>query len=257
MSDDKRTRAFAGGRSLRVLSGIYKLANHASALNKVSFDPDELRLLFVQDWQRSSLTTAYELTEAGPLNRQTLYVEIENPMPLNWMAPRLEFTFNWATCREGFLVPRRKGYTVEEPARILIGQTPLRSKFEEVVMHECRIAYEWGLVLWVFEQLNQPAYNTTPAQVRYIWPALLPILRMANEHAMANELASPSSRAGDSARCPSWVLPYIKPTYDIIAKGVILHEVPEVEVDKTITYKLYSPTFKMDNGLSFKGYVPT
>jgi hypothetical protein len=86
----------------------------------------------------------------------------------------------------------------------------------------------------------------------------VPILRSAGEDQLAHNLAQPSPRAGDKATAPPWILPYLKPTYDIVAKSFLLREVQEPKIDNGgVTYKLHMPSFEDGQGHQFSGFVPS
>lgn len=261
MAEQRTTRAFSGGSYMRVERGITVMADHCRQLDVVDFTCFELKELFIKEWQRDALTMAYDLQEGGPLGQQNLYVQFTDThvRPSVWLKPRIRFRFDWPGVREGFLVPAKWGWSREFPAKLLKEAPPeLAAKFDKVTSDETRHAYEWGLVRWVFESLNVPEHCTTPAQMRYVWPALVPIVRAGGADELASSLSQPSSRAGDSASVPSWIAPYLKTTYDIVAKAVLLREVArEVPVEKGLTYKLHGPNFEISKGVSFAGYVPT
>jgi len=258
MPDDTKrtTRAFTGGSYWRTLAGIDKLAKHAKSLKQVQWSPDELMHLFMPDRMREPMTQAWRLLEGGPGNLQTLLVGFDNLMPMQWEHPRMAFTFKWPEVRSGFMVPVRYGLSVSHPAALQTNEGQLYEKWRRMLEHEMRIAYEWGLVKHTFMTLNAADACTTPAQMRYLWPALVPILNVAGENVLARQLAQASTRAGDKARCPPPLQPYLKQTFDIVAKGVLLQEVPSITVTSTdpITYKLHEPKFTDGKGVDFPGY---
>jgi hypothetical protein len=95
--------------------------------------------------------------------------------------------------------------------------------------------------------------NTTPAQVRFVWPAVVQLLKQSSpSHPLLAGLQRESPRAGDNARIPAEVQAFIKPTYDIVTKSILLQELADNPQAPRFRCRMWNMQFSMD-GNTFSG----
>jgi hypothetical protein len=251
--------AFNHAFASRIERTINDLAVKQNRLHQVQFSCEELRQLFIPPTQRRTLTHAYQLQEGGPYGFQQLYVAFSNPVCLPWYKPRMKFQFKWENTSDGFLVPRQ-GWSSDNPATVLDdAPAELVEKFNDIVLYEVTTSFDWGLVKWVFNMLNNPEHAcTTVAQIRYLWPCLVTLLQKSDLDEVARSVAEPSQRAGDRAKAPPYVMEHLKAAYDVVAKVALLEDLPMLDVVAGETgYLLVNPCFEVADTamgkISFQG----
>jgi len=247
--------AFSGTKQHKVEQSITSYAFQQRRMHQESFTTEELKLLFIPEEWRRSLSQAYELTFAEPYGWQRIYVAFPNVQPLAMHKPRISFTFNYDQNNTGFLVPS-VGYKVDSPAHVLESAPPeLVERFNELVRHETQVSYEWGLVRWVFRELNKVEWCTTPAQIRYLWPCIYNLCRKQKSlEELAKSIEQASPRAGDKAKCPPWAIRHLKESYDVVARIALMDNLPVLDaIPATVSYELVNPTFQVNDRIEFQG----
>jgi hypothetical protein len=202
---------------------------------------EDLRQLFIPAHLRHSLKEAFGV--ASPrFADQELVVEVtmdnsERNLSGN---DKLLATFKWdhTTAPEGFFVPREGRCTLQQDI-----SDELRDKWNYVGDSLARISWEFGLVTETFKQLNTNGFCNTPAQMRYVWPAIRHIADKAKLRDLHLEEAS--ARAGDRARVPVQIQDFLVPTVNIINRTLLIDKVEPNE----------RPEFRLN--VNAPGYVVT
>lgn len=243
--------AFSGFNCHRVIGAIHNMATRISNMAKPTFTLEELSELFIPPPLQVYLRVAYEAVQ--PLYQQDLRVSLGNrrieghETAVSAINTAVRFTWSYDKSPSAFFVPHGL-QTIQETA-----SPELVEKFNDATNRMLRVSYEWGLVQWVFRSLNQPGYCSTPQQMRYIWPSILPILtQVAGYTPLVKELQVESARAGDKARAPTEVQPYLRTSYDIVTRAILLLE-NEASPRGGVFYSLESMLFELPEGLQIGG----
>jgi hypothetical protein len=132
---------------------------------------------------------------------------------------RAHWTYD--TLPDGFITTEPTCGEHNDPCHHLNGRPPdeLRDKFVGMAEQMVRVGGEWATVKWVLQTLQNKLH--TPQQMRYVWPAIY-TLATAAKLDIAESLSQASSRAGTNAAVPKEVLPYIKPSYEVVSRSVLL-----------------------------------
>jgi hypothetical protein len=247
---------------ITIASDLYKLA-------KQPFSGSELMNLFLPSVFRRPMMLAFKETRGQGMQQQ-LHIDLKSFAPdaeemgiYNINSGMLVFSWTHATMQADGWFPRHtqggdRGFPITE--FVDDANPEIREKFLDVVSRLIRISMEWGLVMRVFMDLNQPGYCATPAQMRYVWPSILLLLKRIDDPAargMVKELTHISARAGDKARIPAPIANLIKPSYDVVTKSVMIFDHENLEiVDRTgqnsAFYMLREPAFTA-SGLAYSG----
>jgi len=205
-----------------------------------------LRQLFVPAELRDLLTNAY--AKAAPIGSVfDLYVGHDTPFGRGGNQAKFRFKWDFGSVRDGFFVPH--GFGNRELAPVVHYQSDadpyLRTEFDTLLTNLCDLSWRFGMVMHVLNKLNDA--NRTPAQLRFVWPAIVPLLRRAGFHADAEDIAEPSWRAGDSAKVPSELADYVKPAGDMVARATLVESKPLAAMN--VRYEMSVTTFNHFDGL--------
>lgn len=212
-----KAKAFSDSMAYQIERAIVMTGMRMLVLNMEEFSFDELKLLFVEPDKRDFLTKAYQATKGHNINNMELFAQA----PLNRC--RIRFQWRYMDADGAFFVPRDEGgLRIHALTARADAPQELRERYEDMAERLERTSREWGLVRFVFTQLNQHGYCNTPPQMRYVWPAIPTLLNYAGLGDLAKTLAQPSSRAGDKARIPAQAAPYIRETYDIVTRSILV-----------------------------------
>jgi hypothetical protein len=226
-------KAFTQSDYHRLYHAVEALSHTQMSHMYDDFTADELRELFVPEVYRTALTTTYSIEHEHKANGE-IFLSLLRCLPNRDSVfgddPRalcypkdvtLRVMFNRSTLPDGFITPSPIFGSHTAPITGLRGRpsTELHEKFISTMQTMVRVAGEWATVKWVLERLH----NTlkTPQQVRYVWPAAYTLATQAQLQ-IAEDLANPSSRAGNNAACPAEVMPYLKASYEVVARSVLL-----------------------------------
>ena len=216
----EKEQAFKSNVSQGVIRAIHHFAQMQYKLYKHDFQPSELLRLFVAPERRELLHDSYEIAAPRGFISE-LYVQL--PVDTSYGVPHVDLRFQWSSrdVPDAFLVPNDMGASVIRPVPGLQPDCPdeLRKLFMRTFNDMVDIAFKFGQCVWVYEQLNNPNVCRTPAQLRYYWPAILPLLRKAGYHIMAQPIAEPNARAGASVNLPHDVAAVLKETNETLARA--------------------------------------
>lgn len=214
-------KAFSDSMEQYILRHINATGLRLQVMYMQQFTFEELKLLFIDPEDRSPLTHAYNRVRGNNIQTQQLFVNSPNGNC------RIRFRWDWRAtdCDGSFFVPKSWG---GQPSRPVVPRDDapkeLLDRYNDMAENLERTSREWGLVGYVFDQLNQNGYCNTPPQMRYVWPALPQILRYSGYHNEARQVAEASSRAGDKAKIPHTAAPYIRETYDIVTRSLMFDD---------------------------------
>jgi hypothetical protein len=249
-TNTKRSRAFSGSAESRVIASINRIAAKLYKMAKPEYSSAELLQTFIHPDDHHALTRTYELTR-GLARTQTLSVDLK-PWRRNEFDVEGTLHFDWTYDHDpqAFIAP------IDNFA----GPCPtcpdfLSHKFQTTLNAMLTIGYEWGLVRHVFDQLNKPDFCSTPQQMRFVWPSILELLRQYDPDShMVKLLREESTRAGDRARVPPEIAPFMRSTYDTVTKSIFLVEQePQDRMGTRITYHLRQLYFTTPAGMRFSG----
>jgi hypothetical protein len=222
----------------QIRRAVYKLQAKQIELSMQPFDADDLLKLFVEPEHRKTLVKAWSLVEPAGTT-QELNVIVERPeYAFEENNGRLLMVFNWhrLNCENGFYVPHLAGAKAETAVHVRRdAPRELLDRFALVCQDLIDVHWRFAQVLKTFDRLNKPGVCATPAQMRYVWPCIHTLCRLAGYEALANEIATPSVRAGDKVRVPLDTMPLLHPTNDTIARAMFLQGV-EPSVKPPIHY---------------------
>ena len=209
-------------------------ATQLGSLNE-PFTVDDLKLLFVPYEHREALCHVYNIEEENKAHG-----EIYFDLPRMCVEDIKVFDFNEATSSistgvmriyfhrhnapEGFITPTTIFGTRQRPIGDLLLPPPLLVRhFKDHTVQYLQTAFQWQLVDWVLIKLQNSL--RTPQQVRYVWPAIHTLSRMAE---LDLDLTMPSQRAGMGARPDPMALPYLRSTNDVVSNSVLLGVRPDL-----------------------------
>jgi len=223
MATKNKAMAFTTKQKGHLHSAINALAQVQFSRARTPVSIGTLRTLFVPAEMREVLTHAYRV--AAPLG--TVFdLWVQHFVPAERGSKPVTFKFRWDFAREkeGFFVPHGYGNRATQPATTLQldAPEPMVEGFWLHLSRLCDISYRFGMVRHVLDSLD--GTNTTPAQVQFVWPAIVPLLRKAGHGTLAAEIETPKPRAGDSARVAPEISEYIKPANDMVARAMLIEE---------------------------------
>jgi len=246
-------RAFSGYNEPTIRNAIKKMAQEQLHMAIRNVTSDDLRNLFIPVEHREAVKRAFGYARENRVNQA---IELQVPdQPSQTQATalnnnRLEINLSWDynKCKEGFFVPSTAKPTVQPDA-----PPELVEKLENLYREASRIAYEFGLVAHVFSALNANGYCNTPAQMRYVWPAIRHIVDKAGMTALGKTLIDASARAGDKARVPPAVADLMVPTVHIVARTLVIGEV-DMQEKRDFNIRMGTAYFQTPDGnVTFKG----
>lgn len=237
-------QAFSGVNADRCWRAISQLANDQRAIIMQDMKMEEIAQLLFPASDRDSLTRAFSLCKP-------MYPDQQMVIPLAACEgyivergnPAITLSWNASTEPGAFYAPTDDAYRL---AVQMDAPLELREKYEHIFSRLVQIGYEWGMVRYVFDALNKNGYCNTPAQMRYVWPAIRHIVAKYDDK-LANSLIDSSARAGDKARVPPAVAPLLVPTVNIVARSTLVE--PPKKGDARTGFTLTT----MPTGYSFEG----
>lgn len=260
-NDKKRLppQAFRGTTEWMIEAEIRNMATKLFDHARKPFEAMELMHLSLDPQYHSPMQVAFAENRGGDLN-QHLYFSLKQCAPPDVETSGfIEFAWNYSEVPNGFFPRYMSGGSPSHPVdRIPIGiPSQVRDKFYDISEKLCRISYEWGLIRRVFKELNQPTFCTTPQQMRYLWPPILPILKHTkHEDEWVRILQEASPRAGDRARAPAEVQPVLRESYQAMTRALLILENPVENRMGPIRYNVDQPKFRR-HGLEFEGMTAT
>ena len=207
---------------------IINLERKQVQLSMQDFTSLDLLLLFVEPEHRETLVKSYALVEPAGTTQELNVVVARPDYAFEPNGGRLRMTFVWhyLNCDHCFYVPHKAGASAETAVRVRDdAPADLRDRFAQVCNDLIDVHWRFAQVLKVFDRLNKPGVCTTPAQMRYVWPCIHTLCRLAGMSELANQISTPSVRAGDKVRVPNEVMPLLHPTNDTIARAMFLEGV--------------------------------
>jgi len=168
---------------------------------------------------------------------------------------RVRFYWDNRTFPLAFLVPNDAGASEDKAVREVQPDVPAETgaKFARMFKDVVEVSYRFGLVAWVFNQLNRSDVCKTPQQMRYAWPCIVPLMAKAGYREDAAALAEPSARAGEKLVIPPHVHKHLKTSNDIVARAGFI-EADQLPKDTRMTYRILGTQF-LDGAEQFDGYV--
>lgn len=244
-------RAFMGSNEQAIYAALRSLSAEQRHMAVRNITVEDLRQLFIPAHLRHSLKEAFAV--ASPrFADQELVVEVTmdtSERSLNGNDELLA-TFKWDhnTAPEGFFVPREGRCKLQSDI-----SEELHEKWNYVGDSLARISWEFGLVTETFRQLNQNGFCNTPAQMRYVWPAIRHIADKARLKDMHLEEAS--ARAGDRARVPVSIQDFLVPTVNIVNRTLLIDKVdmPDKEFRLNVNAPGYIITPREGQSVLFSG----
>jgi hypothetical protein len=257
-------KAFSYADYNRLVSTVDMLAYTQLKHMVDDFTADELRELFIPERHREALTHVYSVEEPNKAYGH-IYVDLISVLG----TPELVFPEAKAHCvptatvlgvkfdrekmPDGFVTPTPLCGVHNNPIKGLYGKpTPeLQAKFCDMMRIMVRVAGEWAAVKWVLGELQSGL--RTPQQARYVWPATY-TLAAAAKLGIAESLSEASGRAGNNAITPPQLLPYLKPTYEVVARSVLLGiNGDDVEAYRGGQLRLVTSNCEVDDGHTIFG----
>jgi len=256
-------RAFKGALETKIPAAINRIAFDLYKMAKKPFTGSELMNLFLPSVFRRPMTIAFKETR-GQGVVQKLFIDLHGFKPpdedmgiFRVVSGRLHITWShFQLPADGWFPRYTQGGDDQFPIHAFVEDfdPEIAEKFLDVVGRMIRISAEWGLVMRVFNELNKPGFCATPAQMRYVWPSVLLLLKRIDDpmaKQMVKELDVVSARAGDKARIPPAIVQLVRPAYDAVTKAIMLfdHEEERDITDLTMTtgsaqYALHNPRFE-------------
>lgn len=250
-------RAFMGSNEQAIGFTLKRMAREQRHMAIRHLTGEDLLYLFIPAQHRQPLQEAFRITEFTSVD-QRLEIDVP-PLPYPGIEYSMnagrgltaEFYWDYTNCQDGFFVPRHYRPEIQPDAE------PDRLERLAYVQRELgRISFEFGLVRYVFTQLNYHGFCNTPAQMRYVWPAIRHIVdRVEHMKDLATSLIESSARAGDKARVPPHIKPFLIPTCDIINRTLLMDKV-DTNDKRDFKLTVNDPKYILKHGdteLSFDG----
>lgn len=237
--------AFKHPKAANIERAIHDIAQMQFKMHKYDFTANDLLRLFVAPDYREVLTNAYKIAPPRGFVSE-LYVTLPVVSDYGVEKGRLRFSWDCRSHRDGFTVPTDEGASPDTPVLELQADCPeeLRKTFMRTFNDMVDIAYRFGMCKWVFQQLNKPTVCKTPPQLRYYWPAVLPLMRKAGFREEADAMNEASPRAGQAVRLPQDVAPYLKETNETLARAHFIDADQAAAVRCKMTYSMLEIHFK-------------
>lgn len=259
-SNPDKPQAFSNSDYYQLIGTVDRLAHTQLGHMYDDFTADELRELFIPEVYRNSLTETYRLHNDVEAHGE-VFIDLMKVLPhqvsvfdslASCIPQKVVLRVKWdrGNMPDGFVTPvplcgqmNRDGAV---PGLRGIPNEELHRKFVDTMQTMTTICGEWAAVKWVLSRLHSEL--RTPQQVRYVWPAIYTLATAAQLNWAAG-ISEASARAGNNAKVTADVLPYLKATYEVVARSVLLG------IDNTVgehyrdgQCRLVSSEFQISNG---------
>jgi len=241
--------AFSGYNLNKIIGAINQLANEQRHMAMRHLSIEDLRQLFVPAACRHSVKEAFQYNRPH-IQDQVLVLHVASNDERIVLSAPLKLNLRWDhdLNPEGFFAPR-DGICIVQPD----APTEMIERLLQFQQDILRITWEWGLVRYVFGELNCNGFCNTPQQMRFVWPAIRHLVDKANMLDLGKNLIEASPRAGDRARVPGNVQPYLVQTVNIVARTLVVGPVDTVNEKRDFKLVVHMPTFRLPNGAQFVG----
>lgn len=254
MARTKNPNTFASGHTSGIETAIRMLAVRQFVHIRQPWTFDDLRALYVPPEWRDKLSDVFAI--AAP-SGTTFSMDCGIPMPDEYVvlsdnpiaetSKSFSMHFSWRAGHDGGFLPMRTWDSTSKPVTVIQDDCPseLRENWLHMLREMCTVSHDFGEVLWLFQQLNKKEVCPTPAAMRYYWPAVLPLLDIAGCSDMSSKLRVPNARSACAAAIPSSIQQLLKPTYDFIARALLVEPIPNNQQrSMPISYHTNSVRFK-------------
>ena len=244
-------RAFMGSNESQVQKAIRLLAREQHHMATRHITVEDLRQLFIPEHLRHSLKEAFQHGAISHLD-QSLEVTMlpwEDHVLVEGQQLRATFIWDHNDCPDGFFPLRERKHELQPDV------TPeLREKWEYVQQLVGQISYEWGMVYYVFTELNTNGYCNTPQQMRFVWPAIRHLCAKAGLKELAAQLSESSARAGDRARVPALITDFMVPSVNVVNRTLLMDDV-NLNEKREFRLQVNNPQYVVSTRHSTSGYV--
>lgn len=195
---------------------------------QAQFNMDDIIRLFIPKEERDFLRKPFK--ECAP--KGVNYALVVNVAVPEEQEPKGDFQIRFAWDNRttgGFFVPKRYSGGSETPVVTLSDDAPedLIHRFREMAGDLNDISYKFGALKWVFDELNKLEVCRSPAQMRYIFPGIVPLLRQADLDIEADEIAEASMSAMPRS-VPPRVMDLLPAVNRVVAKAMLVEKAPPV-----------------------------
>jgi hypothetical protein len=217
----KDTSVFGRHRAGEIREVVRDMRSKQIELTKEEFTAEELLDLFVHPDHQELMRQSYALVEPSG-NMVDLYTHHPVADEYGKSSGYVRFRWHHRTLNDGFYVPHKKG--AEERYKVTVNGNAKPeniAKFSRVWDGLMDVEWRFAMVERVFASLN--GLLTTPGQMFYVWPCIMPLLRKAG---MAEEAAKLErlTRAPVVA-LPDGVRSMLKETNDIVSAAFMLEDI--------------------------------
>jgi hypothetical protein len=233
----------------QVDQAIFSLAMRQYKHIKLPFSFDDLRQLFIAPEWRARLTEVFEHAAPGGVTYD-LHVGVNDQRVGNGDRLRpVTVGFNWRSGNKGGFLPPRGIGTSLSPVIDVQADCPseLQEKFAHMMHELCGVAYHFGEVRHVLTKLNVKEVCPSAAAIRYYWPCLVPLLELAHNQSLADELREPNARASWYAKLPMDISNMLQRTNEFVACALLVED--PGTVDLPVAYTMNEVRFSGFQGL--------
>lgn len=221
--------ALNGSKKRQVYAAITQLEEQQRRLATINLTGPELMELFVDPNHHEPLRRAYQICEPTG-NSYELYTEIVTAPVHGSQRVWMKWQWNGGANPDGFYVPYAMGSDDDRHANLLegIARPGLVERYKQMRDDLIDLHFRFAQVKYVLNKLNDSNVCSTLPQMRYVWPAIVPLLRKGGFKEDADAIATASPRAGDGARVPGHLQVLLKGTSDTVSRAFMLegHTLP-------------------------------
>ena len=233
--------ALSGSKRHSIIQHVNQLRVKQVRLASQPFTLDELMDLFVDESHHRELRYVYDLIEPSGITNH-LWVAARVPIHLaqHQTNPACMHFNWWGKQPSGFYVPNREGSEEKYAVGVLRKQADpaLVERYDQVEQDLLDIHSRFDMCERVINSLNDTSVCRTLPQMRYVWPAIVILLKKAGYEDDAASVAQPSARAGDKSNVPEWLGALLKETNDTIVRATMLDDVEMPEGNLPVEYSL-------------------
>lgn len=238
MAEFRSSYAIAQKLHKRLINVVSHMRATEIALVKQDFKMPDLLTLFIDPAHHDVLQRAYTLSEPSG-HTQELYYRV--PIPAEWGGGEGYVRFHWHGLDhpKAFIMPYQTGSHLTRPAPVRPeAPAELKLRFEEVATDLLGVNYRFDQVDRTLRLLNNPEVCRSLPQVRYVWPCIVPLLRMAREPELADSVMSVNPKAAGAQLTPA-LRRMLAATNQTVATHLLIADTHDKPPEPSVPYEMF------------------
>jgi hypothetical protein len=251
MARAKSTGPIINAVQSNIEQAIAKLALRQYKQIKLPFTFEDLKRLFILPEWRDKLTEVFAYAAPGGTSYDLHAGVLDQRVGTGDRLRPVTIEFSWRSGNNGGFLPPRGIGTSLHPLLDVIADCPseLQEKFEHMMHELCGTARDFGEVKHVLSKLNVKEVCPSAGAIRYYWPCIVPLLELANNQALADELREANHRASWYAKIPAGISELLQSTNEFVARALLIEDPGKVD-DLPVSYRMDEVRFGTFEGVT-------